>query len=106
MITPDQLGEREDISYFEGTPYTGVAVKKYRSGRKWQEFTYKDGKKDGLWTRWHPNGRLRSKRTYKDGKLDGPLTVWLENGQKSSEVTWKDGKKISEKYWDGDGNPE
>jgi hypothetical protein len=102
VVAPDQLEEREDISYFEGSPYTGVAVKKNRRGGNWQEFTYKDGKKDGLWTRWHPNGRLRSKRTYKDGKLDGPLTVWLENGQKSSEVTWKDGKKISEKYWDGE----
>ena len=102
VVAPDQLEEREDISYFEGSPYTGVAVKKNRRGGNWQEFTYKDGKKDGLWTRWHPNGRLRSKRIYKDGKLDGLVTVWLENGQKSSEVTWKDGKKISEKYWDGE----
>jgi antitoxin component YwqK of YwqJK toxin-antitoxin module len=105
VVVPDQLEERNEVHYFEGVPYTGVAVKKYRGGRNWQEFTYKDGKKDGSWTRWYKNGRMRSKRTYKDGKLDGPLTVWLENGQKLSEVTWKDGKKISEKEWDEDGNP-
>ena len=48
VITPDQLEERENVSCFEGTPYTGVAVKKYRRGGNWQEFTFKNGKKDGL----------------------------------------------------------
>ena len=51
----------------------------YSTGQKHLEVTYKDGKKDGLETRWH------------------------DNGQKSFEATWKNGEPISYKAWDEDG---
>jgi antitoxin component YwqK of YwqJK toxin-antitoxin module len=36
----------------------------------------------------------KQKRTFKDGKVEGLHTKWYENGQKSSEVTYKDGEEI------------
>ena len=29
---------------------------------------FKDGKKEGLWQRWHENGRKSSEALFKDGK--------------------------------------
>ena len=46
---------------------------------KVQEY-YKDGKKDGLWKKWHKNGQLQYEKNYKDGEI------------------------IFEKCWDEDGN--
>ena len=77
-----KLVERDGLRY-EGnseTSFTGVAVAKSVNGLKYLEETYKDGKPDGLWTKWN----------------------W--KGKKSQEVTYKDGKKVSETKWDEEGN--
>jgi len=74
---------RKDGLYYASDanePYSGVAVWYHENGQKSDERTYKDGKKDGLFTEWH------------------------ENGQKSGEATFKDGELISEKCWDQDGD--
>jgi len=65
-------------------------VEYYPNGKKRLEGTYKDGKRDGLWTRWHENGQMKVKGTFKDGEQDGLWTSWWENGQKKEEGTWKD----------------
>ena len=49
------------------------------------------------------NGQKMKEVTYKDGKKDGLYTWWYENGQKSQEGTIKDGKEISSKSWNEDG---
>ncbi len=55
---------------------------------------HKNGKRDGLWTRWDENGKKVSSETYKAGKLHGLRTEWDENGKKVSSETYKDGKKV------------
>ena len=76
----------------------------YENGQKWEEITYKDGKKDGLETWWYIDGKKCFEGTWKDGKLDGLVTGWYENGQKSGEWNYKDGEEISEKRWNVDGS--
>ena len=44
-------------------------IEYHPNGIKKEEGTYKDGKKDGLWTYWYENGRKRSEGTFKDGEL-------------------------------------
>ena len=106
-VDPSKLVLRDGLMY-EGdseTPFTGVAVKKYDSGQKRREVTYKDGKLEGLYATWYENGQKKVEGTYKDGKGEGLLTLWYENGQKNSEATFKDGKLVSEtKMWDREGN--
>ena len=87
----DDLERRDYLTYFEGKPFTGVAVRKYKDGQKWFEDTYKDGKKDGLLTEWYENGQKKEETTYKEGEKHG-LTSWYDNGQKKWESTFKDGK--------------
>ena len=121
VVNWNQLQDRNGVYYLpnESKPFTGVAVRKYKSGQK-EETTFKDGKQHGSVTGWYPNGQKRDERTWKDDKR-WSATVWKpngekcpdtnivdgngiwcmyhNNGQKSHESTWKDGKKISVKGW-------
>jgi antitoxin component YwqK of YwqJK toxin-antitoxin module len=105
------------------TLYTGWVKTIHRSNHKMQSLFYtKDGKLEGLWTRWssngskreeatfrdgapgaytkwHKNGQKAEKATYKDGKREGLWTEWDENGQKELEVTYKDGKREGPFTW-------
>ena len=100
--TVERGGLRYEVN--SETPFTGVAVDKYENGQKKVEGTWKDGKEDGLRTRWHKNGKKALELTYKDGKKVGLATAWYENGQKAAEKTHKDGKVVSETKWDEEGN--
>ena len=42
--------------------------------------------------------------TYKDGKEDGLNTFWYKNGQKQHEYTYKDGEAILWRTWNEDGS--
>ena len=121
----EKLERRDGFRYFEGKPFTGVAVQKYPNGQKEYEGTYKDGKLNGLWTKWYENGQKKEETTFKDGNLvtatvwkpngekcpdtnvvngNGIMCWYHDNGQKRGEATFKDGKLISAKQWDKDGN--
>ena len=81
VVETSQLQVRDRLYYKinSETPYTGRVVDKYTNGQKRVEGTYKDGKREGLNTKWY------------------------ENGQKKEELTFKDGRPINKK-WDKDGN--
>ncbi len=124
-----QLEERDGIHYLPGTEvtFTGVAVWNFASGKRKSELTFKDGRKDGPWTKWYEDGKKRAEGTYKDGRgdglevywysngkkkeeynykdgeADGPATWWLDNGEKEWEATYRAGELIAEKKWDKHG---
>ena len=104
------LIERDGVFYTKDTnkPYSGQVFSLYDDGKKKEEGTYKDGKKDGLWTYWDENGEKDSSGTYKDGKKDGLWTyryppvelytggilpVFDELVITKEEGTYKDGEK-------------
>jgi antitoxin component YwqK of YwqJK toxin-antitoxin module len=97
VIDWDQLEEQDHLKYFEGKPFTGIAVKKFENGQKNWERTFKEGKRHGLATGWYENGQKDDEATYKAGKLHGRYTEWYENGEKSEEGTYKDDQLISSK---------
>ena len=76
------LVERDGVFYTKDTnkPYTGQVFSLYDDGKKKEEGTFKDGKKDGLWTWWYENGQKKTKGTYKDGKQVGKWTWHNEDG--------------------------
>ena len=65
------LVERDGIYYTRDTnkPYSGLGFSLYDDGKKKEEGTYKNGKKDGKWTEWHANGQIKGETTYKDGDM-------------------------------------
>jgi antitoxin component YwqK of YwqJK toxin-antitoxin module len=81
VVDFDQLEFRDRLQYFEGKPFTGVAVEKHDNGQKQYEGTWKDGKLHGLSTNWYKDGQKGAEATHKDGN---PVTgiVWKPNGEK------------------------
>jgi antitoxin component YwqK of YwqJK toxin-antitoxin module len=64
-----QLERRDGLGYFEGKPFTGVAVAKYENGNKKVEATFKDGKLSGLYTQWYDNGKKEFEATFHAGEV-------------------------------------
>ena len=85
----DDLVERDGLFYkkFTDVPFTGEITDKTAQG------TFRNGKKEGPWVRYHDNGQLSSKRTYKNGEKDGPWVGYWSNGQLFYKGTYKDGKR-------------
>ena len=50
--------------------------------------TYKDGKKDGVWTAYYPSGSTKYEITFKNGKAIGPAKFYYESGLLSEEGYW------------------
>ena len=76
----------------------------HKNGQKKQEGAYKDGEKDGLYTKWYEDGQKEREGTLKDGTKHGIWTDWYENGKKEYEWTHKDGEVIDFKEWNEDGS--
>ncbi len=89
--------------------YTKLTIEWYENGQKQCERYWKNTDDTtsvwiGKYTEWHENGQKMEEGTFKNGKKDAIWTWWYENGQKESEITFKDGDLISEECWDEDGN--
>ena len=110
-VTMDDLVERNGLYYekFTNVPFTGTTTGKiqgsFKNGKEdgpWVRYhdngqlagegTYKDGEKDGPWVHYWDNRGLWHKGSYKDGQNDGPWIEYWENGQLHWEGTFKDGK--------------
>ena len=92
------IGEDDEIAYLSGedTPFTGKVEDFYDNGQKLEEGNYKDGKQDGLWTRWQENGQKSRERNYKDGKQDGLETWYYTDGTERFRSTYKDGELVED----------
>jgi antitoxin component YwqK of YwqJK toxin-antitoxin module len=93
-VDAKDLVERDGVYFKKRTdvPFTGKTKGKTQG-------TYRNGKKHGLWVRYHDNGQLSYKGTYKNGKTEGPWVFYNEDGQLSSKGNWKDGKRDG--HWVG-----
>ena len=62
-----------------------------------------------LYTGWsnkmHPNGKIDDLIHYKDGKRDGPWSRWYDNGQQQYDFIMKEGKMMPGVGWKPTGEP-
>jgi len=66
--------------------------------------TYKNGKKDGVWTEWFVSGQKKSVTSYKEGTVNGKWIEWHTDGQKWIEASFVDGRADGlAKSWYADG---
>ena len=63
------------------------------------EVNYKDGEKDGLWTKWYENGQMKDEITWKDGELITAV-VWRLNGEKCPVTNVVEGNGVLVSYND------
>jgi antitoxin component YwqK of YwqJK toxin-antitoxin module len=85
--------------------YSGKVFKNHMGGeKKFEGCSYKDGKKDGLWTEWYENGQKEWERTYINGRIEGLYSIWYNNGQKECSGNIKDQRYNGIwTFWDKDG---
>ena len=106
-INEETLIDKGGLKYHPETKelYSGKVFQNRMGGKKDFEGSYKDGKKDGKWTKWYKNGQKYEIRNWKSGIEHGKITLWYENGQKRHEETIKngvyDGGKITRWYENG-----
>ena len=105
-INDDTLIDKDGIKYHPETKelYSGEITISWLEQKKGIEGSYKNGKKDGLWTIWYTNGRKWSENAYREGELYGLSTNWDRKRKMDSQSIYKDGELISQKCWDEDGN--
>lgn len=53
---------------------------------------FKDGMRDGLHQRWHPDGTLMHEAEYKEGKKNGAWKSWDAEGKQWEDKNYLDGK--------------
>jgi uncharacterized protein len=61
-------------------PYNGKVISEDGYGNTKMEGSYKDGKRDSLWTIWYENGNKKMEGSYMVGNKDGLWTTWYESG--------------------------
>lgn len=73
----------DGLTYERGTdkPFSGVVRDNNRDGSPRSAFSFVDGRRDGVSTRWHRNGNKQSEETYVAGELHGMTTRWSPSGE-------------------------
>ena len=99
MHKRDENGEM--LLYMPGaqTPYTGWAKSLYKNGQIKHLFYSKEGKLDGLETRWYENGQTNGEVNWKNGKKHRFIHVWYETGQKHFEGNYNNGRLVDAIAW-------
>jgi serine/threonine protein kinase len=105
IIDGNTLVERGGVEYKINSeePFNGEAEWHFENGQKQKAVVYKDGKRTGLFTKWHENGQKLSEIPFKDGKEHGLYTTWYENGQIKEKGSYNSGRITSGEYWDANG---
>jgi len=67
---PKRSSFRNDFTYLlEGENYDGIIFMEHKNGKIKQEFSVKNGKRDGSYKTFYKNGKIEWDRTYKNGWL-------------------------------------
>lgn len=69
-----------EITTFEGKPFTGYLTETYPNGKQKTWITIKDGLANGLWQEWQENGKLKYNAYWKNGKGHGLWQYFHDNG--------------------------
>ena len=103
-------------------PYSGPVFSLFSDGQKASEGTLKNGVFDGMYSEWFDeSGGVKVRGMYINGKKDGlweygseyfPSTFYSAvapemfsvRSYRSGVIEWDNGRKVSERYWDKDGN--
>ncbi len=93
----------DQYMFWNGKPFTGVAVEFYPDGTLCSEVPHLNGLEHGLKRAWHPSGQLRKESNLWNGGLHGYRREWDEQGRLVSEALGELGICIAEKQWNEQG---
>ena len=99
------FGLRYEWYYKDGKRADGISKSWFQTGQLKHTWTWKDGKKNGLYTFWGKNGKKLETYYYNAGIKNGLYTQWYDNGNKMQEFTYVNRKRIDKiREWNRDGS--
>jgi hypothetical protein len=78
----------EGVYFYEGAPFTGVALEAYPDGKKKQRWSIRNGKWHGLVEEWYPTGVQSVATQFQDGVRHGESTYWNPDGTVQKKQQW------------------
>ena len=89
----DRLGYKHEYFVNEKKEFDSRYRVWYDNGKRYKEFEYKNGKKDGEYISWYPDGiTIRTKCEFKNGKKEGEYKGWYEDETKRLFCKYKNGE--------------
>lgn len=77
----------------------------YKEGQTIEEGFYKDGRKEGVWTKFYASGQKEHELTFINNKLDGLAVFYYRSGKRKEEGIWRKNRWIGDyKYFFKNGN--
>jgi hypothetical protein len=103
-VSTDELAWRpDDLVYFRGEPFTGIAYRLATEGWTLYEREYRCGAESGRAREWYGPGRLAGECAYLDGWLHGPAREYDPDGQLLREASYELGFCLARRRWDRGG---
>lgn len=84
-IKHEALEMRGEDAYYKGKPFTGLSFTFWENNRISEQYSWKDGKKDGEYKEFTKDGILVTMITFSAGEKHGPYTYNYFTGAKQSE---------------------
>ena len=103
-VDEDDLDWDEDVSVYEGAPYSGRARQFFPDGSIKRELVYVDGFGLGRCREWYPSGRLRREWNATRGVPEGEVREWHENGSLKSVSLIEFGAEVRFTAWNSAGD--
>jgi antitoxin component YwqK of YwqJK toxin-antitoxin module len=99
-----KLDEGLERGAFKNGKREGPWSRYYEDGRLWYKGEYKNNKLEGPYIRYWSNGRPYRKGEYKNNKLEGPYVSYWPSGRPQFKGEYKNGKREGPwvGYWDND----
>jgi antitoxin component YwqK of YwqJK toxin-antitoxin module len=98
-VKEEHLHWDDDVTVFNGLPFTGVAFLEYPNAVLKREAYYKDGFEEGLVREWHANGKLKREWLAVHGRAEGKVTEWHDNGMVKSVGEYEYGVELRFGEW-------
>jgi len=103
-VAESQTELREGVLYEKGkgTPFTGMSVSHFASGRPQSAINWVGGRMQGTATDWHENGVVKEQCGWYRGEPSGSFRQWDEAGHLVRHGDWASGEWTT---WDSAGHP-
>ncbi|MGD9732230.1 MAG: toxin-antitoxin system YwqK family antitoxin [Desulfamplus sp.] len=100
----DTGNKYQEVSYIDDIR-NGIWVEWDKDGNKIKEGNYLNDKETGIWTWWYENGNKADEGSYTNGLQTGLWTSWYENGFKKAEGNYTNGGQSGLwAYWHENGS--
>ncbi len=97
IVGEDELDYDQGLGLYcyEGKPFRGVAIQRYRNGKLRDLSHYVRGDAHGISVVWYQNGQIKLFNEVAQGVRNGLYMEWAEDGAVVVEEHYKNGRKVS-----------